>query len=133
VAAQRAPTRAGSTGGEAAVRTNTRHYRGRALPGRAPRGRALPGVGETAVGWELLVAGAAGTASSGADAGGGALLGCGPAAARLWTQAAAAARAQDSGRGRRRPGRAAAGVGGGRGGAGGSAAVKGERRMACGL
>jgi hypothetical protein len=119
VAAQRAPTRAGSMGGEAAVRTNTRHYRGRALPGRAPRGWALPGMGETAAGWELPVAGAAGTASSGADAGGGRSsvvgrrrLGCGRRRRRLLgprtagaAGGAGTAGAVGGGWGGRRPGR----------------------------
>jgi hypothetical protein len=130
VAAQRAPTRAGSTGGGAAVRTNTRHYRGRALPGRAPRGRALPGVGETVAGWELPVAGAAGAGSSGADTGGRRLLGGSDAGGRRLLGAGTASAAGgsvvgrgrasrggggSSGPGRRRPGRAAAGVERGRG------------------
>jgi hypothetical protein len=86
------------------VRTNARHYRGRALPGRAPRGRALPGVGETVTGLEL----------PGADAGGRRVLGAGATAAVGRALAAAAPRGQDGGRrwrGRGRPGRAAAGQG----------------------
>jgi hypothetical protein len=97
VAAQRAPT-SGVDGGGAAVRTNARHYRGRALPGRAPRGRALPGVGETVAGWELSGAGAAGASSSWADAGGRRVLEAGTAAAVGRALAAAAPRGQDGGR-----------------------------------
>jgi hypothetical protein len=93
------------------VRTNARHYRGRALPGWAPRGRALPGVGETVAGWELPGAGAAGASSSGADAGGRRVLEAGTVAAVGRDLAAAAPRGQDGGRGRWRPGRAAAGGG----------------------